>query len=137
MCDVVNEQIAASSLRHYVDARLISLGFVDDLALDALIANTSAILLPIEYGGGSHLKTAEALVSRRPIIGTTNSFRGFRHFQHLPQVTIADTPEQFEAAIQRALAATDRPDPDLPVPKEVLWEATLQPVVKLMRSMAV
>ncbi len=135
MCEVVDEQIAESSLRYCVNQRLISLGYVEDFVLDALIANASAIVLPIEYGGGSHLKTAEALASRRPVIGTTSSFRGFMQFRDLPQVTIADTPDEFECAIRRSLDGPKADLADVSVPPEVLWDVTLEPLVELLRSM--
>jgi glycosyltransferase involved in cell wall biosynthesis len=137
MCDAINSQIAASPLRHYQDGRLVSLGYVDNIALDAIIANASALLLPIEYGGGSHLKTAEALASGRPIIGTSSSFRGFTEYLDLSRVTIADTPEQFEAEIHNSLCTPETRLGDIPMPREVLWEATLDPLVQLLRSMAV
>jgi glycosyltransferase involved in cell wall biosynthesis len=134
VCDSINAHVATSPLRHFVDRRLVSLGFVDEMTLDTLIANASALLLPIEYGGGSHLKTAEALVSGRPIIGTSTSFRGFQKYQSLPRVTIEDSPDTFGTAIHEALA---RPLtwPDFEVPVEVRWETTLAPAIQLFSSM--
>jgi len=133
VCEHINTQINDLPLRDYMDRRLVSLGFVDDLTLDALIGNASALLLPIEYGGGSHLKTAEALASGRPIIGTTASFRGFSEYESLDRVTIVDTPEAFEFELHRSM--TDGAD-DYTVssPHEVLWDATLAPILQLMRS---
>ena len=66
MCDGINARIAKSGLHHYREGRLVSLGFVDNNMLDALIANAHALLLPIGYGGGSNLKTAEALERAGP-----------------------------------------------------------------------
>jgi glycosyltransferase involved in cell wall biosynthesis len=136
VCDAINAQVSELPLRQYQDGRLVCLGFVDDLALDALIENAAAVLLPIEYGGGSHLKTAEALASGRPIIGTTASFRGFSEYAGLSRVTIADSPEQFEAAIHASLAVPERHYGDSSPPWDVTWEATLDPFVQLMQTMA-
>jgi glycosyltransferase involved in cell wall biosynthesis len=134
VCEPINVEIALSPVRHYQDGRLVSLGFVDDMTLNALIANAAALLLPIEYGGGSHLKTAEALASGRPIVGTGASFRGFTEYQDLPRVSIADTPEEFEAALQELLSTPAANNGDFALPREVLWESTLDPLVELIRS---
>jgi glycosyltransferase involved in cell wall biosynthesis len=133
--DGINAEIAARSLGHYDNRRLITLGFVEDPVLDALIANASALLLPIEYGGGSHLKTAEALASGRPIIGTSVSFRGFSEYQRLPRVTIVDTPELFEAAVHRSLSTPSLPVADFDLPREIGWDTTLSPILEEMYSL--
>jgi hypothetical protein len=65
-----------------------------------LIANAHALPLPIGYGGGSNVKTAEALAAGRPIVATGAAFRGFDEYRSLPSVTLADTPLAFEAAIR-------------------------------------
>jgi glycosyltransferase involved in cell wall biosynthesis len=127
VAEQIDARLADSEYRFDRDRRLVSLGFVDNLTLDALIANAAALLLPIEYGGGSHLKTAEALASGRPIIGTPTSFRGFEEYTSLPQITIAETPAEFETAMQRAFCAP-RAGLDTDIPREVLWDTTLQAV---------
>lgn len=63
--------------------------------LAKLIQSASVIVLPIPYGGGSNLKTAEALVSGRPIVGTTVSFRGFKEFMNAENVIVTDDIEEF------------------------------------------
>ena len=137
MCDSINARISASPLRHYQDRRLVSLGFVDELVLDALLANASAILLPVEYGGGSNVKTAEALSTGRPVIATRSAFRGFAEYQTLSSVTLADTPEAFETAIRRALSEPPTGLKCIEPPRELLWEATLDSLIALMRSIPV
>jgi len=135
VCEALDSEVSQASLRGCREGRLVSLGFVDDLTLDALIANASALLLPIEYGGGSHLKTAEALLSGRPIIGTSTSFRGYTAYQELPHVILADTPERFESAIHHSLSCGLPLGDDL-LPRELLWESTLEPVVQLARHLS-
>lgn len=66
--------------------------------LEKLISNASVILLPIPYGGGSNLKTAEAIASGRPIVGTTKSFRGFEGFKNSRNVVVTDDVEEFREA---------------------------------------
>jgi glycosyltransferase involved in cell wall biosynthesis len=134
VCEAIDARIAASPLESCLDRRLVMLGFVDDLTLDALIANASALLLPIEYGGGSHLKTAEALASGQPIVGTTASFRGFSEYTSLSRVTLADTPERFEIAIHDSLSTPGLSVADTSVPGAVQWSSTLSPLTRLLSA---
>jgi hypothetical protein len=136
VCDPIADRLALSPIGAYQERRLVNLGFVDDVTLDALIANASALLLPIEYGGGSHLKTAEAIVSCRPIIATTTSFRGFSNYKELPQVTLADVPEQFQLAIHKALASRTDANHNFQAPHELLWESTLAPILQLFEGLS-
>lgn len=115
------------------DGRLVSLGYVNEMVLDSLIVNASAILLPIEYESGSNLKTAEALWAGRPVIATSVAFRGFTEFQARVGVTMADTPELFETARRQALSSPLSPVSKMEGPSEVLWEATLDPIIRLMQ----
>ncbi len=134
MCDAINDQIATSPIREYADGRLVSLGIVDEIALDALIMNASALLLPIGYGGGSNVKTAEALASGRPIITTSTGFRGFTEYVSLARVTIADTPDRFAKAVHQILSTPRDSLHEGSLPRELLWEMTLAPLVELLRS---
>jgi glycosyltransferase involved in cell wall biosynthesis len=116
--------------------RLVLLGPVGDLALGCLLGNAAGILLPITYGGGSNLKTAEALISGLPVVATSQAFRGFSEFADRPRATIADTPEAFAAGVRRALdaeAVAGGPAEDV---RALLWGATLQPLVDLVAAVA-
>jgi hypothetical protein len=137
MCEPISDLIHDSPLEKYTTDRLLSLGMIDETVLEALIANTSAILLPIDVGGGSNVKTAEALASGRPIIATPHAFRGFAEYEHLPRVTVSATPGAFESAILAALRASSRTrHEDFEVPRELLWESTVEPLIELLRSAA-
>jgi glycosyltransferase involved in cell wall biosynthesis len=115
--------------------RLVVLGQVSELALSCLLGNATGIILPITYGGGSNLKTAEALASGLPIVGTSMAFRGFGEYARWPNVTIADEPAAFAAGI-RGLFDASSVKPAGPVPKELLWDSTLQPIISLVEAMA-
>lgn len=71
-----------------------------------------AFLLPIQHGGGSNIKTAEALYSGKYVIGSEAAFRGFQPFTQLPEVTIARNPSQFQHAMRSVLQR----DPLSPLP---------------------
>jgi glycosyltransferase involved in cell wall biosynthesis len=110
------------------DSRLIRAGFQSEEALAALIALASCIVLPITRGGGSNIKTAEAIHSGRPVIGTTKGFRGHERTLALPHVYCTDDPAEFRRLVKAALDGTlSRPvcadDPALR--DSVLWRETL------------
>lgn len=85
-------------------AKFVVTGPVADEDLGALMALSDAILLPIDAGGGSNLKTAQALLSGKPIVATPFAFRGFEAFRDTPLVTLCETPEAFRRATVAALA---------------------------------
>ncbi len=131
----VIEALEAQGLGRVANARLIVLGMVDEFSLDCAIANANVMLLPIQYGGGSNVKTAEALLSRRPIIAAAAAMRGFDAFREVPNVVIADGSDDFGTAM---LAALDRPygphGADHPALSSLLWESTVAPLVGMMRE---
>lgn len=135
VCGLVASKLGEHGPNALVRDRTVFLGPVSALGLECLIANASGILLPITYGGGSNLKTAEALSSGLPIVGTSIAFRGFEEFMRLPQVTVADTPDAFARALQHTLQTQYGPRQKLVV-TELYWDRTLQPVVELVNAVA-
>jgi glycosyltransferase involved in cell wall biosynthesis len=115
--------------------RLVLLGQVSEMALSCLLCNAVGLVLPITYGGGSNLKTAEALVSGLPIVGTSIAFRGFEEYVDWAGVTIADEPAAFATGI-RGLFEAKREKIVSEPPKELLWERTLQPIIALVGHLA-
>ena len=110
------------------DSRLVRAGFQSEEALAALIALASCIVLPITRGGGSNIKTAEAIHSGKPVIGSTKSFRGHERTLALPHVYRTDEPAEFRRLVKAALDGTLPPptcadDPALR--DSVLWRETL------------
>lgn len=133
----VSDALATRGLSRMAEDRLIVLGPVDDFTLDCAIANARTLLLPIQYGGGSNVKTAEALLSGRPIVATETAMRGFDACRDLPGVSIADDPEGFGRAMFAALEAPFQEVPtDHPALSALLWDSTIQPLVGLLRDIA-
>jgi glycosyltransferase involved in cell wall biosynthesis len=98
---------------------------VTDSDLTDLLEECNVILLPIAYGGGTNLKTAEALVSGRPIVGSLQAFRGFENFAEEDAVKIAQTNIEFKILtcarlIGSRIATRERETSNL------LWNSTLQ-----------
>src|SRR6185503_21305679 len=71
-------------------SRLMLVGQQSEQDLAALIALASCIVLPITIGGGSNIKTAEAIFSGKPVVGTTLSLRGYERALELPHVYRTD-----------------------------------------------
>lgn len=79
------------------------LGILSDDNLAALIALSDVIILPILSGGGSNLKTAEAILSDRKVVATTTAFRSFEQFNVLPNIYMVEEPEKFKETLLHAL----------------------------------
>lgn len=84
-------------------SRLQLLYMLSDDDLDAVKTLAHAFLLPIPHGGGSNIKTAEAIYSGKYVIGTESAFRGFEQHLSLPEITVARTSTEFHAAIRERL----------------------------------
>ncbi len=107
------------------------LGWVESGLLDALYAGARAVILPKTLGGGSNLKTAEALASGRPIVATSRAFEGFEAFTALPGVTITDEPDRFWAAVDTLLSdAGAIPPRSREAMAGLLWRECLKPMVQ-------
>lgn len=100
-----------------------------DKVLGALKNASHGFLLPILSGGGTNLKTAEALVSGRHVIGTRLAFRGFEEFLDAPGVHLADDAQSFRAAIIDVLGAPplELSDEEMKLRQQVRWVNTLRP----------
>ena len=101
VCEHLIQQPAFRDAESLGRSRLLPLGSIaDDGELSGLIQEANAILLPIIDGGGSNIKTVEALLSGRPIIASPFAFRSFETFAHLNRVTVCAEPRDFQRAIQ-------------------------------------
>lgn len=131
----VLEEMQRVGAAGHLSGRLEVMGEVDTITLDALIANAHVLLVPILYGGGSNVKTAEALLSGRAVVASATALRGFDGFEDLAGLTVAgDAPASFREAVLAALErAPERPDADHPALRSLLWDSTVQPIVDLLR----
>jgi len=117
--------------------KVVVAGIVSQPCLEGLLDEANCIVLPLTHGGGTNLKTAEALWARKHIVATTIAMRGFERFIGSPGVHIADEPDAFKRALRDAMGA----DPVKLTPTEidqrryVLWESCLEPLVTLINNL--
>lgn len=72
----------------------------DPESLDALYESCDIVLVPLRSGGGTKLKTLEAMARRRPVISTAEGVRGLP-VQAGEQYIAAESAEDFAVAITR------------------------------------
>lgn len=112
------------------DDRTLRLGIVDDAGIAALRRLGHVYILPITAGGGSNIKTAEALLTGAYVIGTSTAFRGFEDFIGDPGVFVEDDPHAFRARLFELLHRERLAigEAELNHRRRLLWESTLAPM---------
>lgn len=93
------------------ERRTIAVGVLELDDLSALRDLAHTFLLPVTSGGGSNLKTAEALYSGRHVVATPLAMRGFEHLSDLPGLHITQPGADYARAVSRSLAQP-QPEPD-------------------------
>lgn len=118
---------------------LMDAGTVSDELLRGLIATAHMILLPITHGGGTNLKSAEAVWSGRHVVATSSAMRGFEQFANGRGIAITNDGPGFAREIRLAFA---QPRLELTVEERdqrrvVLWENTLLGLIDEVASLGV
>jgi hypothetical protein len=114
----------APNVRH----QCIIADLVSEACLQGLLSTAHMIILPITDGGGTNLKTAEALWAGQHIVATETAMRGFEQFNHAQGVTVTKSARDFLRAIQLGMAQ----EPNRISQREqaqrssVLWSHTLK-----------
>lgn len=111
--------------------RAVSAGRLSEPRLRAIISTAEVLLLPITEGGGSNLKTAEAILADKKVVTTSHALRSFEWFRDFPNVWVADRPEDFRDAIRDAFSAEKkaRTKAQTEKVKTVLWKKCLNELV--------
>lgn len=127
VCDGIKRDIRFKSIANFYE-RSLFLGKVDEETMAILLDRAHAIAIPIIEGGGTNLKTAEALWSGKYIIATPHSFRGFEEFMNSEGVFISKDDEEFRRNLRYAMSmptlnisASERH-----LRESVLWDNTLK-----------
>jgi hypothetical protein len=111
----------------------ISAGTVTEACLQGLLDTAHTFVLPISHGGGTNLKTAEAIWAGKHIVGTTTAFRGFETFKNSTGIAIADERIAFLKALRISMAQPPSvlTSNERTTRKSVLWSETLHPLLEL------
>lgn len=117
-------------------ARSLLLGTIEDVGIAALRRYAHLFILPITSGGGSNIKTAEALVSGQHVLGTTTALRGFEGYLNAPGVHVEDDPARFR---QRMVTLLREPRLTLAAGEvearhKLLWQHTLAGMADTLRA---
>jgi glycosyltransferase involved in cell wall biosynthesis len=107
-------------------------GQADVETIDSAIAESIGIVLPIWEGGGSNLKTAQALLSNKVIIGTNHSFRGYEEFKHDEGVYLTDNPAEMVGLMRslKAMPEINRRN----AARKLKWESILEAMPSLVEK---
>lgn len=110
--------------------RVLNLGRVGQDLLDQLIAHARCIVLPIDDGGGTNLKTAEALLSKRPVLATPASLRGFEAWADAQGVHRIEEPDAFARTLGELLSGPDIADASRDNLDRLTWGHSLSQAVQ-------
>ena len=83
-------------------------GVVDDKTLHSYLAGALGIILPVKFGGGTNLKTAEALYYNKYIIGTKEALRGFEKYLDDPKIYIVRDSQDVMKAVWQIYNAVEQ-----------------------------
>lgn len=113
--------------------RFLLVGKVKEDLMDYLISRSHLVILPINYGEGSNLKTAEALHSGKWVVGTDTAFRGFETFKKSSGVLVAKTTGEFARSIRNALSfgPLELSNVDVNLRESLLWQNTLSGISRI------
>lgn len=103
-------------------SRLELLFQVSNEDLAAIKSLCHGFFLPIPFGGGTNLKTAEALQSGKFVVGTKEAFRGFENYAMLPGVHVASNPKELHGAVRYVMGTNRAPERDKRIANELGWE---------------
>lgn len=80
------------------------LGTVPDVR--PYLAEAAVIVVPLLVGGGTRIKIFEAMAMGKPVVSTTIGAEGLK-VNHDEHILLADTAEDFEAAVSRLLTGVE------------------------------
>lgn len=109
-------------------------GTVSEECLQGLLELAHSVILPITHGGGTNLKTAEALWAAKHVVATTTAFRGFDKFKDAAGVSISDDPSEFLGAVRKSMESPPNvigADQRI-ARRSVLWSETLTPLLAMI-----
>ncbi len=118
--------------------KFVAAGLVSQQCLEGLLDGAHCIVLPLTQGGGTNLKTAEALWSGKHVVATTVAMRGFERFIGGSGIFLADDPSSFKRALRQAMSAPPLilSPAEIEARRTVLWESCLKPLPSMLASLS-
>lgn len=117
--------------------KVVAPGVVSESCLQGLLDGASCIVLPLTQGGGTNLKTAEALWAGKHIVATRVAMRGFEHFIGSSGVNLANDPAAFKRALRVAMESEPLrlSEQEMNARRSVLWDSCLDPLIVLIEKL--
>jgi len=81
--------------RQTIESRVVLVPDLDDVELASIVEASRFVFVPITYGGGTNLKTAEAIASMKPVLATSQGVRGYEAFFDLRGFHVESTAQGF------------------------------------------
>ena len=108
--------------------RMITTGIIEQTLLHGLLELSHCNVLPLTQGGGTNLKTAEALLSGKYIIATSIAMRGFEDFIGDDGIFIENDPSAFKKKLRHVMALNPfvLSEKDRVKRQRVLWKNCLK-----------
>lgn len=134
IADNISSDKRYGSIPHF-SSRVRLLGTVSEELIAVLLQRAHCIILPVFEGGGTNLKTAEAIWTGCHIVSTSTAMRGFEAFRDWKNVHIADDSAFFQQSVRQCLALPKAdPRQRLDERREVLWEHCLRGIARSLRD---
>lgn len=79
-------------------------GFASEIELSVITDKATLLILPISDGGGSNLKTAQALQCNKPVVCTNHALRGFDATGRSDNLLMTNTEARFKELVSEVLS---------------------------------
>lgn len=140
VCDQLYHAAVTSKWNSLNLSRLQLLHQLEDDDLAAVKTLAHGFVLPIPFGGGTNIKTAEALFSSKHVIGTQAAFRGYEEYLDLPGIRVTATAKDMQAAVREVVQTPARAvgsDPTEHERRQALrWDKSLEPAIQAVGELA-
>ncbi|MCB5306752.1 glycosyltransferase family protein [Yersinia massiliensis] len=128
VCESLYNQLIDSDYSSINQDRLQLLYMLSDEDLAAVKELATAFLLPIPHGGGSNIKTAEALYSNKYVIATETALRGYERYANSNKLIVCSSTSEFMSSIRCVLSEIEinAEMQDQDDKQDLLWDNCLQ-----------
>lgn len=118
--------------------RITVAGVVEEDVLAALIHHAHCLILPLTHGGGTNLKTAEALLSGKHVVATPVAMRGFDSYISAQGVHVCDGGSAFKRKLREVMELPPLclDAAQMEERRQVMWSSCLKPLDGLLEQFA-